>query len=260
MTETENTNAEPTEHDPYYPPIITLPKQEIPTLEEDEEVIFKNRARLFRYDHEEDPPEWKERGVGEIKLLKHNQHHRVRVLMRRDKTFKLCANHYIQKYMNLKAQGNADKAWIWRVLNEFADGEEKDETLAIRFRNSDIAGEFKEKFEEAQTLMQDFHATENGKENNETEEKSDEVKQNGEPVLNNQEKKIESELNDTKQDSADSTTNKNDIIEATKEMSELNVIDKNDETSNPESTENPTKEWGADKADNDQTSSNLENA
>lgn len=53
------------------------------------------RARLYRYETEADPPEWKERGTGEVKLLKNKgDKSRIRVLMRRDKTLKICANHY----------------------------------------------------------------------------------------------------------------------------------------------------------------------
>ena len=44
--------------------------------------------------YECDPVEWKERGTGEIKLLKHKETGKIRVLMRRDKTLKICANHY----------------------------------------------------------------------------------------------------------------------------------------------------------------------
>lgn len=57
---------------------------------------FDRRAKLYRYANEESPAEWKERGTGEVKMLKKrddtNGH--VRILMRRDKTFKICANHY----------------------------------------------------------------------------------------------------------------------------------------------------------------------
>jgi hypothetical protein len=49
---------------------------------------------LFRFDNEAEPPEWKERGTGEVKLLEHRTSKMVRVLMRRDKTMKVCANHY----------------------------------------------------------------------------------------------------------------------------------------------------------------------
>lgn len=52
------------------------------------------RAKLFRYDSTADPPEWKERGVGDVKILKNKLQNTCRVLMRRDKTLKICANHY----------------------------------------------------------------------------------------------------------------------------------------------------------------------
>jgi len=52
------------------------------------------RAKLFRWAKEADPPEWKERGTGDVKLLKHRKNSKIRLLMRRDKTFKTCANHY----------------------------------------------------------------------------------------------------------------------------------------------------------------------
>lgn len=54
--------------------------------------FFLRRAKLFR--HDKDSKEWKERGTGEAKLLFNEQNKTVRVLMRRDKTLKLCANHY----------------------------------------------------------------------------------------------------------------------------------------------------------------------
>lgn len=49
---------------------------------------------MFRYDTTESPPEWKERGTGDVKLLRHSEKNCVRVVMRRDKTLKICANHY----------------------------------------------------------------------------------------------------------------------------------------------------------------------
>ena len=48
---------------------------------------------MFRYDTTESPPEWKERGTGDVKLLRHSEKNYVRVVMRRDKTLKICANH-----------------------------------------------------------------------------------------------------------------------------------------------------------------------
>lgn len=57
-------------------------------------IHFLRRAKLFRYDTNESPPEWKERGTGDVKLLRHQTKNTVRVVMRRDKTLKICANHY----------------------------------------------------------------------------------------------------------------------------------------------------------------------
>ena len=68
---------------------------EIKTFEEDEETLFKMRAKLFRFDKVVN--EWKERGTGDAKFLKHKQSGKIRLLMRRDKTHKICANHYGKK-------------------------------------------------------------------------------------------------------------------------------------------------------------------
>ena len=54
--------------DPYYPPIVSLPEVDVPTGEDNEEEIFKIRSKLFRFDSNESPPEWKERGTGEGNL------------------------------------------------------------------------------------------------------------------------------------------------------------------------------------------------
>lgn len=56
--------------------------------------MLNRRAKLFRFETSGDENEWKERGVGEVKILKHSDSGRYRVLMRRDKTLKICANHY----------------------------------------------------------------------------------------------------------------------------------------------------------------------
>lgn len=97
--DTSTENADDSNHDPQFEPIVSLPEQEIKTLEEDEEELFKMRAKLFRFASENDLPEWKERGTGDVKLLKHKEKGTIRLLMRRDKTLKICANHYSMLYI-----------------------------------------------------------------------------------------------------------------------------------------------------------------
>jgi len=63
------------------------------------------RAKLFRYDTTLDPREWKERGTGDVKILQHKLLGTCRVLMRRDKTLKICANHYGKFALNIKVAG-----------------------------------------------------------------------------------------------------------------------------------------------------------
>lgn len=50
------------------------------------------RAKLFKFIR--DTQEWKERGTGDVRLLKHKENGKTRLVMRRDKTLKVCANHY----------------------------------------------------------------------------------------------------------------------------------------------------------------------
>lgn len=54
-------------------------------------VLSGRRAKAFRFDKEGN--EWKERGTGELKMLQHKATKKIRVVMRRDKTLKICANH-----------------------------------------------------------------------------------------------------------------------------------------------------------------------
>jgi len=132
--------------DVYFEPVVKLEQlDEIKTNEEDESSLFKMRAKLFRFD--KDGNEWKERGTGDVKFLKHNATGKTRLLMRRDKTLKICANHYLTKEMALAPNVGSDRSWVWNCAGDIADGEPKQETLAIRFANSENAGKFKDVFE-----------------------------------------------------------------------------------------------------------------
>jgi Ran-binding protein 1 len=84
-------------YDPHYEPVIQLTeKVNTSTNEENEDVIFKMRAKLFRF--VPDANEWKERGTGDLRLLQDKETKLVRVVMRRDKTLKVCANHLSKSY------------------------------------------------------------------------------------------------------------------------------------------------------------------
>ncbi|KAK7595513.1 hypothetical protein V9T40_013338 [Parthenolecanium corni] len=166
----ENDNYEP---DVHFEPVITLPLVDRVTLEEDEDILLKLRAKLYRFDSTETPPIWKERGTGEVKLLHHSTNHTVRVVMRRDKTLKICANHFVTPSMKLqRPTHNRKKWWIWTASTDFADEVAKSEIFAIKFATEENADLWRTKFAEAQTLISDMEASSEFK-TDEKENKSD---------------------------------------------------------------------------------------
>ncbi|KIL68286.1 hypothetical protein M378DRAFT_158818 [Amanita muscaria Koide BX008] len=150
MSEEQNPLATREEEtDPHFEPVIKLTEQvETKTLEENEDVLFKMRAKLFRFDT--NSSEWKERGTGDVRLLKHKETKKVRLVMRRDKTHKVCANHLVSAEMRLQPNIGSDRSWVWKVAADYSESPPTAETLAIRFANSDNAAQFKTAFEEAQ--------------------------------------------------------------------------------------------------------------
>ncbi|CAO2608083.1 RanBP2-like and GRIP domain-containing protein 4, partial [Lemmus lemmus] len=133
--------------DIHFEPIVSLPEVEVKSGEEDEEILFKERAKLYRWDREVN--QWKERGIGDIKILWHTMKNYYRILMRRDQVFKVCANHVITKAMELKPLNVSNNALVW-TASDYADGEAKVEQLAVRFKTKEMTECFKKKFEECQ--------------------------------------------------------------------------------------------------------------
>ncbi|KAF2740182.1 Ran-specific GTPase-activating protein 1 [Polyplosphaeria fusca] len=137
------------EQDVHFEPVVRLTeKVETKTNEELEEQIYKQRAKLFKFDSTS--KEWKERGTGDLRLLKHKENGKTRLVMRRDKTLKVCANHYLVPDMKLQRNVGSDRSWVWNAAADVSEGEPEALTLAIRFANAEIAEGFAKKFIEAQ--------------------------------------------------------------------------------------------------------------
>lgn len=135
------------EADVHFEPLVQLEKVEVKTNEENEQVLHKVRAKLFKFNSE--TKEWKERGTGDVKFLKHKETNKVRLLMRRDKTLKICANHFISPEYTLTPNIGSDRSWVYSVTADVSEGEPEAQTLAIRFGNKENADKFKEVFDEA---------------------------------------------------------------------------------------------------------------
>ncbi|PSR95049.1 Ran-binding protein 1 c like [Actinidia chinensis var. chinensis] len=115
-------------------PIIKLEEVAVTTGEEDEDAILDLKSKLYRFDKEGN--QWKERGAGTVKLLKHKETGKVRLVMRQSKTLKICANHLVLSTMAVQEYAGNDKACIWHAA-DFSDGELKDELFCIRFGSID---------------------------------------------------------------------------------------------------------------------------
>ncbi|KAL4223885.1 Ran-specific GTPase-activating protein [Mactra antiquata] len=206
-TETNHTD-EVESPDIHFEPIVQLAPVKIASLEEEEEELIKLRAKLYRFDSSVTPSEWKERGTGTVKLLKHKTSKLVRVLMRRDKTLKLCANHYVQPEMELTPNCGSDKAWVWTTPADYSDGEAKAELLAIKFGNAENAQKFKEKFVEAQQIMKDAIP----KHNASIESSDDKCKTEEDTKKDGGDGDKSEEKEETKSDSADTNTKEADSV------------------------------------------------
>lgn len=191
----DDSTANDENYDPHYDPIIALPDEiNVSTGEEEEEKLFGERAKLFRYDAK--TKEWKERGknfeerkslnlyeqleydfhtsfshiltiiyiinkitsfsllinflllgIGEIKVLSHAGNGTYRLLLRREQIYKLVLNQLITTDLHMSPMNNSQKAFCWTGLN-FTEGNNEAEQLAIRFKNEDLASNFKLKIDE----------------------------------------------------------------------------------------------------------------
>ncbi|WPG99797.1 Ran-specific GTPase-activating protein [Acrodontium crateriforme] len=145
----DDEKVEEEEADVHFEPVVHLTeKVDTKTNEELEEQTFKMRAKLFKFDRES--KEWKERGTGDVRLLKHRENGKTRLVMRRDKTLKVCANHYVVPDMKLSPNVGSDRSWVWNAAADVSEGEPEAQTLAIRFANAENANLFKEAFIKAQ--------------------------------------------------------------------------------------------------------------
>ncbi|KAH8232523.1 hypothetical protein KR032_008633 [Drosophila birchii] len=131
------------ENNAYFAPVIPLPdKIDVKTGEEDEELLFVHRAKLYRHTE----GEWKERGLGDVKILRHIQTKKLRVVMRREQVFKICLNHVLNNEVVYKPK---DEKSLLFAAHDFSEGESVLERFTLRFKNHDVVEEFSKAVKEA---------------------------------------------------------------------------------------------------------------
>ncbi|KAF6135313.1 hypothetical protein GIB67_002432 [Kingdonia uniflora] len=111
-------------------PIIRLEAVAVTIVEEEEDALLDLKAKLYRFDKKGN--QWKERGAGRVKLLKHKVSRKVRLVMRQSKTPKICANHLVLPSISIQEHAGNEKSCVWHAT-DFSDGELKEELFCIRF-------------------------------------------------------------------------------------------------------------------------------
>ena len=94
---------------------VQLEEAEVRSGEEEENVLFTARAKLFEYDETilekgTGIKNWIERGVGDVRLLQHRTSGHIRVRMRQVTDLKIICNHLVDPRIELKPNIGNDRS------------------------------------------------------------------------------------------------------------------------------------------------------
>ncbi|KAL3308979.1 E3 SUMO-protein ligase RanBP2 [Cichlidogyrus casuarinus] len=151
-------------YDPQYKAIVSLPEVQVKTGEEDEVCLFLSRSRVYKFLE----GEWKERGVGDLKILVKPQVFpsdevnpreewpavkdsdlgtlvSARILMRREQVLKLCLNQTIsvKTPFNFTPVGASKRVVCWKGV-DYSSDEPETELFSLKFKNEETLTHFNE--------------------------------------------------------------------------------------------------------------------
>lgn len=119
-----------------------------------DEPRFKMHGKLFTFD--KDTREWKQRGTGDICLLRHAGTGKARLFVRRAKTLQVIADHEIVPEMQLTPGARCDRSWVWHAPAGVSEAEPGVCGVAVRFGDAADANCFKDAFIEVQQGSEDL--------------------------------------------------------------------------------------------------------
>merc|ERR1712086_262037 len=137
----------------HFEPVVQLAEVQVCTGEEDEEILYETRAKLYRWGEDVKGEKcWKDRGTGQLKLLKHHDTGKIRVLLRVDKTKKIRLNHYLQASVELQVNPTSDRTWNY-ITNDFSDATPEMSSLAVKFKDPETANAFKDNWDKIRATV-----------------------------------------------------------------------------------------------------------
>lgn len=112
-------------------PTFILPEIQIQTDEDRFDLLYKCRAKLFRWRNE-----WKERGIGVLKILRHKINNKIRIALRQDNTKKAMLNLIIEEDpLCVLNQHEGSERMLFLIGHDYSEGESNLERLVIKFSN-----------------------------------------------------------------------------------------------------------------------------
>ncbi|EGD82536.1 ran-binding protein 1 [Salpingoeca rosetta] len=117
------------------------------TGEEGQNVVFEGRCKLYRWGKGNEGMQWKERGVGTVKLLEDPATKRVRLAMWRDQVQRVAANHWLTGEMQLHAMPQTNNCVTWVAYDHSDDEDVGLHKFALRLKSSEALADFRAKFE-----------------------------------------------------------------------------------------------------------------
>jgi hypothetical protein len=128
--------------------IVDLPEWTKVTGEEQEEELAKFKSKAYRF-HDK---QWKERGKGELRLLKHKTSGMIRLLARAETTHKCIINHFAirrdELFGKLEQLKTSNNTWTW-AAQDSSDEVPKIEKFCVRFTSKEEFEKFGNLFNEA---------------------------------------------------------------------------------------------------------------
>lgn len=149
-------NADEEVMDPNYNPeeevaegnwkIVDLPVVHLDNGEQNEEEVWKVRAKLYRWREKQ----WKERGIGELRFLRNKTSGKMRCALRQEQTMKVRCNFFVygEGLCSLEKLKTAEKSWRWTCA-DLSEDKVTLEQFCARFKTDEDFKRFEEEFTKA---------------------------------------------------------------------------------------------------------------
>ena len=168
--------------------VLDLPDVKLETGEENLNELFSARTKLYRWRDEQ----WKERGVGNFRVLEDKDSKKRSCLLRQETTMKVMAHFFVvgEGLCTLRDLKTAEKSVFWTCV-DLSEGKSQLEKFCLRFKTAEELEKFKTTFAEAYEENKKFDWGLKKKEEEKKEDKAEEKKEEEKPEEKEEEAKKE---------------------------------------------------------------------